>query len=62
MKPVNREPTAEMIEAALGSNGSWPDIWQAMYDAAPEIKLDMEPVAFIDSDIGWRHQNAVYSA
>lgn len=51
MKRMNREPTEEMkIAGARGSEVNsflCESIWQAMYDAAPEIQLDMEPVAWI---------------
>lgn len=52
MKLLNREPTEKMIEAACAVKGIsfrtwWIDHFQAMYDAAPNISIDMEPVAWM---------------
>lgn len=48
MKLLNREPTKEML--AIGYSawgvGSVESVWQAMFDAAPELTVDMEPVAW----------------
>src|SRR5574340_43725 len=51
MKLLYREPTVEMLEAGMRMDNVQPDsvydIYQAMFDASPEIKIDMEPVAWI---------------
>lgn len=47
MKLLNREPTEEMVKATGVSPHLATTIWQAMYNAVPEIRVDMEPVAWM---------------
>lgn len=57
MKLLNREPTEEMVKAGSyvlrNVSTSLTEVYQAMHDAAPAIKVDMGPVATVDeSDEG----------
>ena len=46
MKLLNREPTEDILRAARDSGNTYSEIWGDMFDAAPELTVDMEPVAF----------------
>jgi len=46
MKLLNREPTKEMY-AACNNERLARVFWHKLYDAAPEIKIDMEPVDWL---------------
>ena len=48
MKLIDREPTPEMIESMHERGATLTGMFQAMYDAAPEVK--QEPVAIVDAN------------
>ena len=54
MKLMKREPTEAMAEEGLmelfDDTHTAKSIWQRMFDASPELTVDMEPVAYIVQD------------
>ena len=48
MKLIDRKPTPEMIEAMHERGATLTGMFQAAYDAAPEVK--QEPVAIVDAN------------
>lgn len=51
MKLLNREPTEEMVKAGSyvlrNVSTSLTEVYQAMYDATPEINVDMKPFGYL---------------
>lgn len=63
-KLLDREPTEEMLKALCAVKGMnihtyrewWIEHFHALFDAAPELTVDMEPIFYVAWDKSSKHE------